>query len=125
MPPDHTRPVGNPFRDPAFRAQLSRAILREHERLTGQTPWNNNRGNIPAMPITRIRLIPEAAALEIVPHVQRVPEAPPARAETAAENWQILPDRLANTRTLFLIFFIISVVVNVTLNVLLLHILNI
>ena len=35
MPPAHTRPVGNPFGDPTFRAQLSRAILGEIERITG------------------------------------------------------------------------------------------
>ena len=61
MPPAHTRPDGNPFGDPTFRAQLSRAILGEIERITGQTPWNNNRGNIPAARITRIRLDPEVA----------------------------------------------------------------
>ena len=107
-----------PFRDPAFRAQLQRAILREHERLTGQTPWNNNRGNVPA---TGIRLNPEAQTQDITHRVQRVPEAPPARAETVAENQQILLDGLADTRRQLLTFFIILVVLNILLNILLHH----
>ena len=51
----------------------------------------------------------------IAPCAQRVPEAPPARAETAAENRQILPDGLADMRTQFLNFFIILVVINIVL----------
>ena len=116
MPPAHPRPIRNPFRDPAFRAQLQRAILREHKRLTGQTPWNNNRGNVPATHNTGVRLNPEVQPQGIVPREQRVPEAPPARAETMAENQDILPDRLADMRTQFLNSFIILVVINIALN---------
>ena len=122
MFPAHTRPVGNPFGDPAFRAQLHRAILREHERLTGQTPWNNNRGNVPA---TRIRLIPEADLRDIAPRVRRVSEAPPARAETATKNQQVLPDGLADMRRQLLTFFIILVVIDILLNILLHHLIYI
>ena len=114
----HTRPIGNPFGDWTFRAQPQRAILREHKKLTGQTPWNNNRGNIPA---TGVRLIPEAQPQDIAPHVQRVPEAPPARADTVAENWQILLDGLADTRMQFLKSFIILIVLNIALTILLLY----
>ena len=46
-PPAYTRPVGNPYREPAFIAQLQRAIIWEHKQQTGETPWNNNRGNVP------------------------------------------------------------------------------
>ena len=117
MPPVHTRPIRNPFRDPAFRAQLQRAFLREHERLTGQTPWNNNRGNVPAVHNTRVRLNPEVEPQVIIPHAQRVPEAPPVRAETVAENRQILPDGLADMRTQFLNSLFILVVLNIALNI--------
>ena len=116
MPPAHTRPIRNPFRDPAFRAQLQRAILREHERLTGQTPWNNNRGNIPATGI-RLNLVDQPR--DTTPHVDRVPEAPPARAETVAENQQVLLDGLADMRRQLLTFFIILVVLDILLNILL------
>ena len=45
-PPAYTRPVRDQFIDPVFRAGLERVILQQHERITGETPWNNNR-NIP------------------------------------------------------------------------------
>ena len=126
MPPANTRPIGNSFRDPPFRAQLQRAILREHERLTGQTPWNNNRGNIPAAQVTGVRLNPEVQARDITPRAQRViAEAPLARAETTAETWEILPDGLTDMRTQFLNSFFILVVINITLNILLLYLIYI
>ena len=42
-PPAYTRPNEDQFTDPVFRARLKRAILQQYERLTGETPWNNNR----------------------------------------------------------------------------------
>ena len=126
-PPAYTRPVRNPFGDPTYRAQLSRAILGEIERTTGQTPWNNNRGNVPAARITSIRLEPEVVTRGTTPCVNRViTEAPPARAENKAENWHILLNGCADMRTLILNFFIILVVINFALNIsILLHLVNI
>ena len=126
-PPADSRPVRNPFGDPTFRAQLSRAILREIKRITGQTPWNNNRGNVPAARITRIRLDLVVATRGITPHVNRViTEAPPARVENEAENRVVPSNGRADTRTQILNFLIILVVVNFVLNILILHhILNI
>ena len=122
MPPAHTRPVGNQFRDPVFRAQLSRAILREIERITGRTPWNNNRGNVPATRIATIRLDLEVATQDITPHVNRVvTEVPSARIENKAENRVIPSNGHTDTWTQILNLLIALVVINFVLNILILH----
>ena len=46
QPPTNTRPIRNPLKDPRIRASLRWAIIREHKLQTGETPWNNNRGNV-------------------------------------------------------------------------------
>ena len=127
MPPAHPRAVGNPFGDPVFRAQLSRAILGEIEQATGQTPWNANRDGVPATRVTEIRLDLAVATQAIVPRVNRVvTEAPPARAQNEAETWVVPQNRLADTRTQILNFLIALVVINFVLNILILcHILSI
>ena len=116
MPPAHTRPIGNPFGDPTFRAQLSRTILGEIERITGRTPWNNNRDNVPAARITGNRLVPEVATRGNIPRANRVVTvAPPARAEHKAENRVVPSNGCTDTRMQILNLLIILVVINFVL----------
>ena len=53
-PPANTRPIRNPYEEPTFRAQLWWVIVREHKRQTGETPWNNDQGNVPRQNNTRV-----------------------------------------------------------------------
>ena len=111
--------------DPAFRAQLSHLIRGEIERVTGRTPWNNNRNNIPTARITGIRLNPVVAAHEH--RVNRVvPEDCTARSENRVENEGTPQTGCTDMRTLILNFLIALVIINFVLNILILcHILNI
>ena len=113
--------------DPAFRAQLSRVIQGEIERVTGQTLWNDNRDNVPPARITGIRLNQVVATRGLVSHVNRIdPEVCTARAENEAEIEGAPQIKHTDTRTLFLNFLIALVIVNFMLNILTLHhILNI
>ena len=111
--------VGNPLTDPTFRALLSHLIWGEIERVTGRTPWNANRDNVPPARITGIRLNPVVAAHEH--HVNRViPEDRAARSENRAENEGIPQIGQADTRTLILNFLIAFVIINFMLNILIL-----
>ena len=58
-PPSYTRSVINPLDNSRIRAVLQWAIIREHELWTGETPWNNNRGNVMRENNTRVRVTPE------------------------------------------------------------------
>ena len=114
----------NPIGNPAFRAQLSRIIAREIERITGRTLWNTNRDNVPPARITRVRLIPgsEAGTRTIEHRVQNDhPAIPSARGENEAENRVTLPDGRTDTRTQFLNLFIYLTVINFVLNIYILH----
>ena len=112
-PPAYTRPIGNPYEEPTFRAHLWRAILQEHEWQTGETPWNNNWGNVPRENNTGV-----IVTLEFPPQVNlahderpRVPTAQPAWADTTAEHRQNLLDGVADMRTKLLdsYFFLIFI----------------
>ena len=59
QPPVYTGPIKNPLDDPRIRVVLQQAIIREHKLCTGETPWNNNRGNIQRENDTGIRVTPE------------------------------------------------------------------
>ena len=124
-PPTYTRTVGNPLTDPTFRAQLSCLIQGEIEQVTGRTPWNNNRDNVPTARITGNRLNPVVAAHEH--HVNRVvPEDHAARPGNRVEIEGAPQTGRTDTRTLILNFLIALVIVNFMLNILILrHILNI
>ena len=114
----------NPIGNPAFRAQLSRIILGEIERVTGRTLWNIDRNNVLTARVPRMRLIlgPEAAAQGQLPHAQNVPPEPPcARVENEAENRVTLPDGHTDTRTQILNLIIILTVLNFVLNIYILH----
>ena len=122
--PAHVITAENPIGNPAFRAQLSRIILGEIERVTGRTLWNIDRSNVPTATVTRRRidLGPVAATRDQVPCVQNVlPEPPRAREEKEAENRVALPDGCTDTRTQFLNLFIFLTVLNFALNIYIFH----
>ena len=111
--------------DPAFRAQLTHLIRGEIERVTGRTPWNDNRDNVPAARITGIRLNPVVAA-----HKQRVnrvvPEHRIARTGNRVENEGTPQTGHTDTRTLILNLLIAFVIINFVLNIFILrYLLNI
>ena len=104
----------------AFRAQLTRIIQGEIERITGRTPWNDNRDNVPTARITGVRLNPVVAAHEH--RVNRVvPEDCTARSENRAEIEGTPQRGYTDTRTLILNFLIALVIVNFVLNILILR----
>ena len=113
-PPAYTRPIGNPYKEPTFRAQLQRAILQEHERITGETPWNNNRRNVlRAVTDTGVTVTPEWPQQVNLAHDEhpRTPTLPPAQVDNRAEHRQNLLDGVANMRTKLLdcFFFLIYI----------------
>ena len=112
-PPAYTRP-GDQFLDPVFRARLEQAILQQHERITGETPWNNNRRNVPRE-VTDTRVV---VHLEWPPRVNQArdecPGAPTAQvawADNTAEHRQNLLDRVMDMKTKLLecFFFLIYI----------------
>ena len=118
VPPAHTRPitpVTNPLDDPRIRAILQWAIVREYELQTGQTPWNNNRGNVLRENNTRVTVTPEFPLwAEQAP--QNIPGAHPASAQKADpldRHKQELLNGVADTRTKLLnsYFFLIFIIV--------------
>ena len=114
----------NPIGNPAFRAQLSRIILGEIERVTGRTLWNLDRDNVPSTRVAGRRLIlgPEVATQVTATRVQNVPPEPPrTREEHQAENRVALPDGRTDTRTQILNLFIFLTVLNFALNIYILH----
>ena len=114
----------NPIGNPTFRAQISRIIFREIERVTGRTLWNIDRSNVPTARVTGRRLIPgpETVTRGQTPRVQKdLPEPPCAREENEAENRVTLPDGRTDTRTQILNLFIFLTVLNFTLNIYILH----
>ena len=65
---------------------------------------------------------PEAETQEQTPRVQNVPPVPPrARVENEAENRVALPDGQTDMRTQILNLFIILTVLNLALNIYILH----
>ena len=117
----------NPLTDPAFRAQLTHLIRGEIERVTGRTPWNANRDNVPTARITRIRLDSGVATRDPEPRVNRVvPEHCIAETGNREENEGTPQIGHSDTRTSILNLLIAFVIVNFVLNILILHhILNI
>ena len=113
-PPAYTRPNEDQFTDPIFRARLERVILQQYERITGETPWNNNRRNIlREITDTRVTVTPG-----LPPRVNlardecpRVPTLPPAQVDNRAEHRQNLLDGVADMRTKLLdcFFFLIYI----------------
>ena len=113
-PPDYTRPIGDQFLDPIFRARLEWAILQQHKRITGETPWNNNRRNIPReITNTGAPVAPEwPPRVNLAHDVQPGTPAPtPAHIDNRAEHRQNLLDGVADTRTKLLdcFFFLIYI----------------
>ena len=79
----------------------------EHKWITGETPWNNSRGNVPTEDHTRVRV-----TLEWPPWVNlacekcpRVPTAQPVWTNTMEEHRQNLLDGVVDTRTKLLNFY--------------------
>ena len=100
--------------DPVFRARLEQAILQQYKRLTGETPWNNHRRNIPRE-ITDTRV---TVTLELPPRVNlardehpRVITVPTAQVDNRADHRQNLLDGVADMRTKLLdcFFFLIYI----------------
>ena len=117
-PPAYTMPimpVTNLLDDPRIRAVLQWAIVREHKLQTGQTPWNNNRGNIPGENNTGVTVtleFPQRAEQA----QQNIPGACPAtaqRADPLDRHKQELLNRVVDTRTKLLnpYFFLIFIIV--------------
>ena len=122
--PTHVVTAENPLGTPAFRAQLSRLIAREIERITGRTLWNTNRGNVPPANVTQIRLIEGQRAATRDPESraeENLPELPRAKVVHRAQQEITLPDRRTDRRTLILNLLIILVVTNFIVNIFILH----
>ena len=113
----------NPIGNPTFRAQLSRIILGEIERVTGRTLWNTDRGNVPTTRNTGRRLVlgPETETRG-TPRVQNVlPGTSGAVVGNEAENRVTFPDGCTDTRTQILNLFIFLTIFNFALNIFILH----
>ena len=122
--PAHVITTENPIGNPEFRAQLSRFITEEIERVTGRTLWNTDRGNVPPARVARVRLIlgPEAATRDPEPCVEEdLPELSHARVPLRAHQGITLPDGHTDRRTQILNYFIILTVLNFVLNIFILH----
>ena len=89
----HTRPFRNPLEDPAIRHQLRRAILQEHMRQSGETPWNNLGRNVPTEDNTGVRVAPEWPPQVNLACDQRVPTAQPDVVNKMAEHQQKSPQQ--------------------------------
>ena len=112
LPPAYTGPNRNPLEDPALRAQFGRFVRGQIEDVTGHTPWNDHRQDVP---LPRIRLDREEAREQL----PQAPAAPIIRAVPDAEHRAILINGLAATRRYILISFFILVIVNIILDILL------
>ena len=116
QPPTNTRPIGNPVKDPRVRAAFGRAIIQEHKLQTGETPWNNNRGNILRENNAGVRVthkLPPWAN-----QAQNIPGATPAqnnvqKVDPLDRHKQELLNRVADMRTKLLdsYFFLIFILV--------------
>ena len=112
--PAYTRPDGDQFLDPVFRARLEWVILQQYERITGETPWNNNRRNVPGEATDAGAIItlewPTRVNLACDEH-PGAPMPPPAQVDNRAEHRQNLLDGVVDTRTKLLdcFFFLIYI----------------
>ena len=110
-PPAYTRTNENPLRDPTVRAHLRRAILPEHEQQTGETPWNNNRGNILRVDDTGVVITLKWLPQVNLAYDQRVPAAWPVLVNNTGRHRQELLNEVADMRTKLLksYFFLIYI----------------
>ena len=89
-------------------------ILQQYERITGETPWNNNRRNVPReITNTKVTVAPEWPPRVNLARDEhpRAPTPPPAQVDNRAEHRQNLLDGVADMRTKLLdcFFFLIYI----------------
>ena len=111
-------PITNSLDDPRIRAALHQAIIREHELRTGQTSWNNNRGNIQRENNTRVTVTPEfpPAADQAPQHIPGGHPAPALRADPLDMHKQELLNRVVDMRTKLLNFYFFLIFILVLLH---------
>ena len=107
-PPSYTRFVINPLDNLRIRAVLQWAIIREHELWTGETPWNNNRGNVMWENNTGVRV-----TLEIPPRADQAPQnipgahpVPSQRADPLDRHKQELLNGVVEDKAPWLLFLL-------------------